>query len=110
MESTPINACSVYKLMERPQDFPNAFPISVQNILDRRVAPCEHVEKPTVDSLASLTRRDLSKIPGVPDCVMIDSVRRVDSLATVYASAIRQGDAVHSEEFKAAYQTARKQW
>jgi hypothetical protein len=110
IEPTPINACSVHKLMDRPQDFPNGFPIAVQNVFDRRVSICAHVEKPMLDSLTPTTMRDLSKLPRDPGCVMIDSVRRVDSLATVYATAIRNGDAVHREEFKAAYQVSRREW
>ena len=97
-------------LMDTPRDFPHAFPVSVQNVFNRRVSPCEVVEKPMADSLGVVSMRDWARVPADPGCVMIDSVRRVDSLATVYASATRHGDAVHSEEFKVVYQASRKRW
>jgi len=110
--STPIDACSVYKLMDTPRDFSLRFAIAVQNLFDRHTDPCTPIERPPVafDSLNPPTMRNLSMIPKEPGSVMIDSVRRVDSLATVYASVRRNGDAVHSEEFKAVYQVAREQW
>jgi hypothetical protein len=108
--SAVVRACSVLKLMDTPRDFPHAFSTSVQKSLDRRESPCEPVTKPALDSTAALTMRDLRSMPVDPGCVTIDSVRRADSLATVYASAIRQGDAVHSEEFRASCQPRRKEW
>ena len=38
---TPIDACSVYRLMEKPADFPRSFPRRVQTHLNRRDSlPC----------------------------------------------------------------------
>jgi hypothetical protein len=110
--STPIDACSVYKLMDTPRDFPYRYPNRVQNLFDRHVNACEPVEPPPVmfDSLHPPTARAMSMIRPDPGWVMIDSVRRVDSLATVYATVRRHGDAVHSEAFKAVFQTSFKSW
>ena len=115
--STPVIACSVVKVMETPSDFPHAFPIVVQNIFDRRYMPCEPVEKPPLlvyDTLNPPTQTELAKLRALwaPHlaCVWIDSVRRVDSRASVYVTAQQHGDAVHSEEFRAEYQASRKLW
>lgn len=109
---TPITTCSVVKLMETPKEFPWAFPMAVQSLFDRRVNPCERLEKVAIpyDTINGMTARDWSKIPPNLGCVSVDSVRRVDSLATVFISAITGGDALHTEEYMAVYHVSRKVW
>jgi hypothetical protein len=97
--------------MDTPREFPQAFSIRVQNAFDRRASICEPLQEAVIDpdTISFQKLRDLALQQGNKGCVRLDSVRTVDSSATVHAT-VALGEAVHHEDFKARFMTARKQW
>jgi hypothetical protein len=97
--------------MDTPRAFPQAFSLRIQNAFDRRASICEPAEEPVIDpdTINWQKLKDLALQQRHQGCVRLDSVRMVDSSATVHAT-VALGEAVHHEDFTALFATARKQW
>ena len=106
MESrTPLDACSLYRLMENPADFPGSFPRQVLPHLNRRDAhPCGS-SLPGRDTVINGTGQELA-----PQYVRLDSLVLSDSIAKVHFSVLNSWDALHNEEFTAQRRARDRSW
>ena len=85
-DSTPFNACSVYRAAERPVNFPEGISLPLRSALDQTATPCEG--------------RRSSGVPGAwtPE-VTVDSVTLAGDTAAVVFVTVRKGEISYFEEY-----------